>query len=79
MTDKIIEQDTKEVISIIEQLYLQGKELKQFVKLYLQFLLDVQKVIVGCDWKYINIPKLDQYTKWLQDLDDYDIGARGRD
>lgn len=74
LTDKIIEQDTKEVISIIEQLYLQGKELKQFVKLYLQFLLDVQKVIVGCDWKYINIPKLDQYTKWLQDLDDYDIG-----
>lgn len=73
LTDDIIESQTKSVISIIEDLYGQGKDLKQFIKTYLQFLLDVQKVAIGCDWKYINIPKLDTYEKWLSDMSDYEF------
>ena len=72
LTDSIIESKTTEVIDVVEQFHSSGKDLKQFIKTYLQFLLDIQKVAVGCDWKYINIPKLDTYTKWLDDMGDYE-------
>ena len=55
-------------IKIIEDLHNSGKDLKQFVRLYMQFLLDANKYAVGCDWQYINIPKLDNYETWLKNM-----------
>ena len=75
LTDHIIESQTKEVIALIEDLYGHGKDMKQFIKTYLQFLLDVQKVAIGCDWKYINIPRLDTYERWLNDMGEYEFGV----
>lgn len=72
LTDNIVEGKITKVIDIIEQFHSSGKDLKQFIKTYLQFLLDIQKVAVGCDWKYITIPRLDVYTKWLSDMGDYE-------
>lgn len=72
LTDHIIESRTKEALALIEDLYGQGKDLKQFIKTYLQFLLDVQKYLIGCDWQYINIPRLNTYEKWLGDMGDYE-------
>lgn len=60
----------KEIISMIEDIHNAGKDIKQFVKQYGHFLLDIQKYAIGCDWKYINIPKLDSYEKWLSNLED---------
>ena len=72
LTDYIIERQIPDVIKIIEQFHSSGKDLKQFIKTYLQFLLDIQKVGIGCDWKYVNIPQLNIYTKWLDDMGDYE-------
>ena len=72
LTDYIIEGQIPDVIKIIEQFHSSGKDLKQFIKTYLQFLLDIQKVGIGCDWKYVNIPQLNIYTKWLDDMGDYE-------
>lgn len=55
----------KTMITIIEDIHNSGKDLKQFIKQYTHFLLDIQKYAIGCDWRYINIPKLSDYEKWL--------------
>ena len=70
----ILVKNTKAVMYIIEALYATGKDIKQFVKQYLQFLLDIQKFGVGCDWKYLQVPKIEDYEDWFEDLKsaDYD-------
>jgi len=73
LTDNIIEGKSAEVVKTIEQFHSSGKDLKQFIKIYLQFLLDIQKVGIGCNWSYVNIPRLDTYTKWLDAFGDYEF------
>ena len=70
----ILVKNKKAVIYIIEALHATGKDIKQFVKQYLQFLLDIQKFGVGCDWKYLQVPKIEDYEDWFEDLksEDYD-------
>lgn len=58
----------QKAVEIIEYIHADGKDLKQFVKSYLQFLLDVQKYAIGCDWKHINIPKTNEVVTWLEGL-----------
>lgn len=70
LTDRLMFGETQQAIVIIEELYNNGKDLKQFVKQYIQFLLDLSKWGVGCDWKYLTIPKLKDYEDWLKDCDD---------
>lgn len=52
----VIEKQSTKVIDIIENLYNQGKDLKRFIKQYTEFILDVTKWHIGCDWEYIKIP-----------------------
>jgi DNA polymerase-3 subunit gamma/tau len=72
LTDSLIHFSQKDMIQIIEDIHNDGRDLKQFVKQYTHFLLDIQKYAIGCDWKYINIPKLADYEKWLKTCDDFD-------
>lgn len=71
----ILVKNSKAVITRVENLYSSGKDIKQFVKQYLQFLLDIQKFGVGCDWKYLQVPKIEDYEDWFEDLKshDYDV------
>lgn len=70
----ILVKNAKAVVTRIEELYNSGKDIKQFVKQYLQFLLDIQKFGVGCDWKYLQVPRIEDYEDWFEDLKsaDYD-------
>ena len=68
----ILVKNSKAVITRVEKLYSSGKDIKQFVKQYLQFLLDIQKFGVGCDWKYLQIPKIEDYEDWFEDLKSHD-------
>lgn len=77
LSSDILTKNTKAVIYIVEALHATGKDIKQFVKQYLQFLLDVQKYGVGCDWKYLQIPKLKECEDWLEDLKPSDYNTLG--
>ena len=69
LTDCLLGYDgmgSKEAIEIIETLHAKGKELKTFIKQYVQFLLDLDKYSLGCDWKYLQMPKLADYEKALE-------------
>ena len=64
----ITEYENDKIIECVENLYNSGKDVKQFVKQFTQFLLDVQKYAIMEDkaWRYINIPHLNDYEGILK-------------
>lgn len=72
LTNYIFDTNLKGAISIIEDIYNSGKDIKLFVKQYLVFLLDVRKYFIGCDWAYIQMPSLEDYKSWLNSCGDYE-------
>lgn len=75
LTGQLIFYNAKEAVKIIEDIYNNGKDLKTFVRQYVQFLLDLSKWEIGCDWKYLQIPRLKQYEDWLKECDDNNFNA----
>lgn len=57
---------------LIEDIYNSGKDLKQFVKQFQYFVLDVCKYLMFRDFKYVSIPALPEYKSRLED-EDYDM------
>ena len=70
LTESLLTPNAVDAIQIIEDIYNDGKDLKTFVRQYIQFLLDIDKYGIGCDWKYIQIPRLADYEHWLHDCSD---------
>lgn len=70
LTDYLIDSKVKLALALIEDIYNDGKDLKTFVRQYVQFLLDLSKWSIGCDWKYLTLPKLNDYEQWLKDCGD---------
>lgn len=73
LTECFVYPNSKKMVEIIDDIHASGKDLKRFIKGYIQFLLDVNKLALGCDWKQLSIPHLDDYenklNKWLDDND----------
>lgn len=61
-----------EAVRLIEDVYNSGKDLKQFIKQFQYFVLDVCKFLTFKDFKYVNIPALEEYKTKLMD-DDRDM------
>ena len=75
LTDYLIDGKVKLALSLIEDIYNAGKDLKTFVRQYVQFLLDLSKWGIGCDWKYLTLPRLADYEQWLKDCGDREFKA----
>lgn len=58
----------RHIIDIVERIHSDGKDVKQFIRQFAHFILDVQKYAIGCDWKYISVPKLSEYEQWFEDV-----------
>ena len=72
LTDHIITSEAKGAIKIVEQIHMDGKDIKQFVSQYVQFLLDVCKYRLGCPFEYLQIPALDDTKEWLSSFEEDD-------
>lgn len=72
LTDFLCKGDIKGAIETVENIYASGKDLKLFIKNYIQFLLDIQKWSFGCSWKYLQLPSLNEYQKWVGGIKDWD-------
>lgn len=57
---------------LIEDVFNSGKDLKQFVKQFQYFVLDVCKYLMFRDFTYVSIPALPEYKRRLED-DDLDM------
>ena len=56
LTFNVLEMRSRELLETIEQIYNRGTDLKQFIKLYIQFVFDISKYLLGCSQQYISIP-----------------------
>lgn len=74
LTNKLIDFNAQFAVAIIEGIYDSGKDLKIFVKQYIQFLLDVDKYGLKCDWKYLRLPRIQGYETWLSEFGDAEFG-----
>lgn len=66
LTSAILKGRNDRVIKYIETVHNAGKDLKQFVKMYSQFLLDVCKYGMGCGWEHLQLPSTDTVKKALK-------------
>ena len=71
LTDSILFKESKNVITIINDLYLSGIDLKQFVKSYMQFVLDINKYILTRNFEYITIPG--NYVEYIEEYKGEDM------
>ena len=69
----ILENNGNDIIDIVESVHSAGKDLKIFMRSYMQFLLDVCKYHLLGDFKYVNIPNI--YQQELDSDGDYEKGA----
>lgn len=56
ITDAIVAKDSKSIIETVENVYADGKDLKQFVKDYMSFLLDINKYDILHTFDYLQLP-----------------------
>ena len=73
LTNYIIKGETQQALQCIDDMYAEGKDIKQFVNQYVKFLLDIQKYAIGCDFKYMQLPALEQNMEWLDNMTDNDL------
>lgn len=57
LSDAILNKNSSEVIKVIESVHADGKDLKQFIKDYMGFLLDVNKYDILHNFDYLQLPQ----------------------
>lgn len=70
LNTSILENKGSDIIDIVENIHSSGKDLKIFMRSYMQFLLDVCKYHMLGDFKYVNIPSI--YKDELDSDGDYE-------
>ena len=73
LTDAVLDKDTKTIIEIIEDVYAGGEDMKQFIKQYMNFVLDVSKYLVCSDFKYTQLPETGEMKDWLRGFKSDDL------
>lgn len=68
LTEAVISHDRQACIEIIENVHADGKDLKRFIRDYVNFILDVYKYGITESFDYISIPQTEE--EWLGELTD---------
>lgn len=72
LTDAIMFGEYKNVFDIVGKVHSEGKDLKLFIRQYIDFVLDVIKYDIIGDFRYINLPETEEVKEYLSGLgDDY--------
>lgn len=72
LTEAVLEQNRHTVIDVIEKVYADGEDMKQFIKQYMNFVLDVTKWLVCEDFKYTQLAETKEMKKWLEKYNELD-------
>lgn len=70
LTNAVYERQAAEAVEIIEQIHRSGVDLKQFVKNYLQFILDTKKYQMYRSFEYLSMPPVEDLQTWLDQFND---------
>lgn len=61
LTDAVYGKDNAEVLKVIDDVHMSGKDLKQFIKTYTNFILDICKYKILGNFELIEIPSVYKY------------------
>ena len=67
LTDKYLYSEEKAILELLEKSYNDGADMKQFIKDYTTFILDVCKYIITDSFDYVSLPQ--SMKKWLDEVD----------
>lgn len=74
LTDAILSSDFTKIINIVEEIYCRGDDMKQFVKGYLDFCMDIYKVKLTKSVEFTKFPDTDDFWHWIkEEFADYDL------
>lgn len=73
VTDAVLGGNVPIVLDIINEVYMSGKDIKQFAKGYLDFILDICKYGLAKSFSYVKIPNF--YEERLKKYSDDDINS----
>lgn len=60
------------IIELIEQIHADGKDLKQFIKQYINFILDVKKYFILGSFDYLSLPRTEDNEQFLKEMEQND-------
>lgn len=72
LTDSLVCDDVHSTMQVIEQVHMSGKDLKQFIKSYTKFVLDLCKYGITKTFEYIDIPNTYENNLHKYNQCDYD-------
>lgn len=68
LTMNYIVDNAATIIELVEQIHSSGIDLKQFIRQYINFVLDIKKYIILQDFTYLQLPQVEQITTLLKDI-----------
>ncbi len=68
LTMNYIIDNKKTIIELIEQIHSAGIDLKQFIRQYINFVLDIKKYAILENFEYLQLPQVEQITTMLKDI-----------
>lgn len=66
----IVNTDGAQAMDILDNMHACGKDMKQFVKAFIQMLLDITKYGAGCSEEYLQIPLTEKYLGYVRELNE---------
>ena len=72
ITSAYIFGEPDKLIKSIESVHSSGVDMKQFIRQYLNFVLDIKKWFILGDFKYLQIPQIDTIEEFIKDIDELD-------
>ena len=69
-----IEEDITTQLDTIHEVYMSGKDLKQFIKDFTVFVLDCQKFVIGAPEQYLNCPCTEEILTIFRQVHANDVG-----
>ena len=68
LTNAIMVKDYKGIIEVIEEVHMSGKDLKQFIRQYMNFVVDIAKYNIIPTFDYIQIPNIETNQNFLNKI-----------
>ena len=73
LTDGVLQNNVGYVVERVEDVHAHGIDLKQFVRQYLNFIVDVNKYLICGNLQVTQIPETESNVKWLDELTNNDF------
>lgn len=72
MGNFMLDEDKKGILDLIENIHIDGKDLKQFVKGMLEFVVDLRKLQLLEDFNFVSAPPIYEDSMWtlVEDIED---------